>query len=686
MPGSPGRAEGEQGEAEPAGGAGALLQGEPPVHRAGPLLQPAVDDRQPLLGDALLRTEGLGGAEQPGQRALDVAGRDQPHARDGRARGVQVDVGRRRRGPRRRRRAAVGEVAPSAASSPAPPSLVPLPPSPTTTVVAPAVDGGPRPARRRRTSSPARRPRRRSGAGRTPGRSRRTRCRRPGSTVAGTGSPSGPRTVHASSSPPSAACSTSTNPGPPSDIGARSSSSSGACRAQPAAIASAASTAVSVPANLSGATRTRMRRSCLRLRWAAWVTGRSGRCGPRTSPAAERLSDESFYELDVRDRRGDWPPPDAARSDRQRAVWTQRTRALRRAPTPAAAGSPRTTPAWSASPRRSGASSMWCLATYAVRPGRQGRGIGRPLLDAALHHGRGCLRGDAVGLVGPQGGAALPPGRASSCTRRCSCRAPVDRTAIPVVEKVREGTAADIELMDSLDRRTRGAAHGAGPRAHAAHLAAARLRHDDRLAATPTSTSAASSPCWRPATGVRPPGCCGPRWPTARTSRWSPTSPAPTSGRIDVGLAARLDLRPGGLSRAARDETARAVRSQRCPALTLPRMVAMTTVDLPLLPLGRGVDLRSERGVECPGDLPVAVRPRPGRARPRGQGGARRPGVRARATTTSATRSSSSPTSPATRSSSPARRRPARRPSSSSSAASTSWPSRPTSSPRPTRR
>ena len=30
----------------------------------------------------------------------------------------------------------------------------------------------------------------------------------------------------------------------------------------------------------------------------------------------------------------------------------------------------------------------------------------------------------------------------------------------------------------------------------------------------------------------------------------------------------------------------------------------MTTVDLPLLPLGRGVDLRSERGVECPGDLP----------------------------------------------------------------------------------
>jgi quinolinate synthase len=33
-------------------------------------------------------------------------------------------------------------------------------------------------------------------------------------------------------------------------------------------------------------------------------------------------------------------------------------------------------------------------------------------------------------------------------------------------------------------------------------------------------------------------------------------------------------------------------------------MACMTTVDLPLLPLGRGTDLTAERGVECPGDLP----------------------------------------------------------------------------------
>jgi quinolinate synthase len=35
----------------------------------------------------------------------------------------------------------------------------------------------------------------------------------------------------------------------------------------------------------------------------------------------------------------------------------------------------------------------------------------------------------------------------------------------------------------------------------------------------------------------------------------------------------------------------------------------MTTVDLPLLPLGRGRDVGSERGVECPGDLPAASDP-----------------------------------------------------------------------------
>lgn len=102
---------------------------------------------------------------------------------------------------------------------------------------------------------------------------------------------------------------------------------------------------------------------------------------------------------------------------------------------------------------------MWCLATYAVRPATQGRGIGRQLLEAALHHGRGCLRGMLASSADPKAarryrlaGFALHPQLFLTGT--------VDRSALPVVEKVREGSLADVELMDSLDRRTRGAAHG----------------------------------------------------------------------------------------------------------------------------------------------------------------------------------------------------------------------------------
>ena len=109
----------------------------------------------------------------------------------------------------------------------------------------------------------------------------------------------------------------------------------------------------------------------------------------------------------------------------------------------------------------------------------------------------------------------------------------------------------------------------------------------------------------------------------------------------------------------------------------------MTTVDLPLLPLGRGADRSSERGVECPGDLPAASDPDlVARARAAKEALGERvfvlgPPLPARRG------HRRSPTSPATRSSSPATRRPGRTRSTSSSAACTSWRSRPTSSPRP---
>jgi GNAT superfamily N-acetyltransferase len=102
---------------------------------------------------------------------------------------------------------------------------------------------------------------------------------------------------------------------------------------------------------------------------------------------------------------------------------------------------------------------LWLLASYAVRSGLQGQGIGRPLLEAALSHSRGCLRGMFASSSDPKAyrvyrraGFTLHP--------ELHLSGVPDRSVIPVVEHVREGTPGDFDLMDSLDRQRRDAAHG----------------------------------------------------------------------------------------------------------------------------------------------------------------------------------------------------------------------------------
>jgi hypothetical protein len=106
---------------------------------------------------------------------------------------------------------------------------------------------------------------------------------------------------------------------------------------------------------------------------------------------------------------------------------------------------------------------MWLLASYAVVPEAQGLGLGKALLAPALEYGRGCLRGMLNASSDPKAlrryhaaGFRLHP--------QMFVRGTPDRSQIPVVEKVREGTENDIDLMDSVDRRIRGAAHGADHR------------------------------------------------------------------------------------------------------------------------------------------------------------------------------------------------------------------------------
>ena len=276
------------------------------------------------------------------------------------------------------------------------------------------------------------------------------------STVAGVGAPNGPATASTSSSPPSAAYSTSTNPGPPSDIGARSISSSGAVVRQP------------VGDRLGGLDRGQ---------------GAGELVGRHEYPHAghpRRYPTVAAVEIEIR--------PMQARDVVRRAG---QRRGLLRARHPAAASlGPGPGASYAAAPRRldlphpalpahdaggcwvaeddTGVvgiatsfrrETLWCLATYAVVPGRQGQGIGKPLLAAAVDHGRACTRGMLSASADPtavrlyrQAGFDLHPQMCLTGT--------VDRSAIPVVEKVREGRAADVDLMDSLDRAARGAGHG----------------------------------------------------------------------------------------------------------------------------------------------------------------------------------------------------------------------------------
>jgi GNAT superfamily N-acetyltransferase len=178
---------------------------------------------------------------------------------------------------------------------------------------------------------------------------------------------------------------------------------------------------------------------------------------PEDVVAAERVSDEGFYELDSRNRRADGPPP-ARRSDRHREVWIERTTHLvQHDPGGCWVAEDDTGIVGIATSFRR--ETLWCLATYAVLPRRQGQGIGKPLMAAAMEHGRSCTRrmlsasSDAKAVrIYRQAGFDLHP--------QMYLTGRVDRATIPVLEKVRDGSAGDVDLMDSLDRGARGAGHG----------------------------------------------------------------------------------------------------------------------------------------------------------------------------------------------------------------------------------
>lgn len=261
-------------------------------------------------------------------------------------------------------------------------------------------------------------------------------------------------------------------------------------------------------------------------------------------PAVERLTAEGFYELDVRTHSADLPAPVLRPADRAEG-WVRRMRhILGHDPggcwvAESAAG----LVGAAAAVKRD---LTWILATFVVRPGLQGQGVGTQLLEASLTHGRGCLRGMVSASADPRAvrryrlaGFTLHP---TMCLRGL-----VDRSLLPVVERVREGTVGDIDLMNSVDRQVRDAAHGVD---HELMTTMYRLVVADRttgsgyayvspdgspylLAATNRRT--ATHLLWESLAGSSPDVPCAVGHVTA-ANEWA----------VDVGMEVRLELRTSG--------------------------------------------------------------------------------------------------------------------------------------------
>lgn len=171
--------------------------------------------------------------------------------------------------------------------------------------------------------------------------------------------------------------------------------------------------------------------------------------------AAEQISDEAFFGVEeLLGRRND--PPPTRRTAERSARWVERTGGL------LATDPDGCWVAEDAGGVQGFATSMvredlWILSTFAVRPGHQGSGIGRRLLQRAQEYGAACSRALLSASDDPRAlrryhgaGFELLPQMAFRGTPRPTSAPP----------GLRAGTDEDLPWMDELDRTLRGAPHG----------------------------------------------------------------------------------------------------------------------------------------------------------------------------------------------------------------------------------
>ncbi|MDL4821510.1 GNAT family N-acetyltransferase [Actinomadura opuntiae] len=184
--------------------------------------------------------------------------------------------------------------------------------------------------------------------------------------------------------------------------------------------------------------------------------------------------------------------------------------------------------------------ALWYLATYGVLPGRQGKGIGRRLMDAVLDH----AGGRPVLLSSTVHPAATRRYRLAGFTLHPQMRmvGTVDRSTLPAVRGLREGRDDDLEWMDRLDTAVRGAGHGPD---HAHMLETLRLVVSD--ASDRRGYVYIDERRGRPEllAADRPETAQNLLWEALASTRGDTLVNCITTGNhwaVDVGLAARLDI------------------------------------------------------------------------------------------------------------------------------------------------